>query len=78
MKRIHCAKPPPGSPTKRAILPSEVFSFINPDGNTQQGVRLKHPDSNPLPFRTGDQADIDGHTDHTNVFHMESFFLVST
>ena len=60
------------------ILPSEVFSFINPDGNTQQGVRLKHPDTQPIPFRAGDQVDIDGHTDHTNVFHMESFTVVST
>ena len=60
------------------ILPSQVFSFINPDGNTQQGVQLKHPGSNPLPFRAGDQVDIDGHTDHTGVFHMDSFSPVTT
>ena len=59
-------------------LPSEVFSFINPDGNTQQGVQLKHPDSSPLPFRAGDQADIDGHTDATGVFHLESFSPITT
>ena len=58
----------------RQISPQAQRTLLAWEDKTGHFVRT----GTPLPFRAGDQTDIDGHTDATGVFHMESFSPITT